>query len=127
MPLLTAQNGVGAEEAPAAARPAGTLVAASVTASVEREADGSVRWLRRAASPSVRGDARPHRAAHDDVRAAGVDVVTHRDAAAMKWSKVIANLVANATSGLLDQDPPPSTPTQGLFPSSAISSARRSP
>ena len=57
--LLTAQNGVGAEEAAAAARPAGTLLAASVTASVEREPDGSVRWLRRGgvALAPVRGDA----------------------------------------------------------------------
>ena len=108
VPLLTAQNGVGAEEATVAARPAGTLVAASVTASVEREPDGSVRWLRRGgvALAPVRGDADAlieHLTTA--FRAAGVDVVTHRDAAAMKWSKVIANLVANATSGLLDQDP----------------------
>ena len=106
--LLTAQNGIGAEEATVAARPAGTLVAASVTASVEREPDGSVRWLRRGgvALAPVRGDADAlieHLTTA--FRAAGVDVVTHHDAAAMKWSKVIANLVANATSGLLDQDP----------------------
>ena len=68
--LLTAQNGVGAEEATAAARPAGTLLAASVTASVEREPDGSVRWLRRGgvALAPVRGDGRcPHRTPRDDV------------------------------------------------------------
>jgi 2-dehydropantoate 2-reductase len=116
--LLTAQNGVGAEEATAAARPATTLLAASVTASVEREPDGSVRWLRRGGVglAAVRGDT-------DDLierltstfRAAGVDVVTHRDAAAMKWSKLIANLVANATSGLLDQDPPSIYANPGLF------------
>jgi 2-dehydropantoate 2-reductase len=108
VPLLTAQNGVGAEEATAAARPAGTLLAASVTASVEREPDGSVRWLRRGGVglAPVRGDADPHiEGLATALRGAGVEVVTHRDAAAMKWSKVVANLVANATSGLLDQDP----------------------
>ena len=114
----------------AAARPAGTLLAASVTASVEREADGSVRWLRRGgvALAPVRGDAPPSsNASRRRSGAAGVDVVTRRDAAAMKWSKVVANLVANATSGLLDQDPPPSTPTRACSRSSAISSARRWP
>ncbi len=108
VPLLTAQNGVGAEEAAVAARPAGTLLAASVTASLEREPDGSVRWLRRGgvALAPVRGDAAALiEALTITFRAAGVDVVARRDAAAMKWSKVIANLVANATSGLLDQDP----------------------
>ena len=118
VPLLTAQNGVGAEEATAAARPAGTLLAASVTASVEREPDGSVRWLRRGgvALAPVRGaaDALIERLA-TTFRAAGVDVVTHRDAGAMKWSKVIANLVANATSGLLDQDPSSIYADPGLF------------
>lgn len=106
--LLTAQNGVGAEEAAAAARPAGTLLAASVTASVEREPDGSVRWLRRGgvALAPVRGDAEAIiEGLSTTFRAAGVDVVARPDASAMKWSKVIANLVANATSGLLDQDP----------------------
>jgi len=109
---------VGAEEAAAAARPAGTLVASSVTASVERVPDGSVRWLRRGgvALAPVRGDAAAlieHLASM--FRAAGVDVVTRRDPAAMKWSKVIANLVANATSGLLDQDPPSIYADPGLF------------
>ena len=116
--LLTAQNGVGAEEATAAARPDGTLLAASVTASVEREPDGSVRWLRQGgvALAPVRGDAAALiERLTTTFRAAGVDVVTRRDAAAMKWSKVIANLVANATSGLLDQDPPSIYADPGLF------------
>lgn len=106
--LLTAQNGVGAEEATVAARQTGTVLAASVTASVEREPDGTVRWLRRGgvALAPVRGDAHA-RIEHltTTFRAAGVVAVVRHDAGAMKWSKVIANLVANATSGLLDQDP----------------------
>ena len=83
-PLLTPQNGVGAEEAAGTARPAGTLLAASVTASVEREADGSVRWLRRGgvALAPVRGDADALiERLTTTFRAAGVDVVTRRDAA----------------------------------------------
>jgi len=107
--VLTAQNGVGAEESVAAARPAGALLAASVTASVERLADGSVSWLRRGGVglAAVRGE----RAGEfvDRLAAmlqtAGVTVDVKRDAAAMKWSKLVANLVGNATSGLLDMAP----------------------
>ncbi len=75
---------------------------------MERTADGTVRWLRRGgvALAPVRGET-------DDLigelartlRRAGVRVGVRRDAEAMKWSKLVANLVANATSGLLDLDP----------------------
>jgi 2-dehydropantoate 2-reductase len=110
VPVLTAQNGVGAEEAVTEARPGAALLAASVTASVEREPDGSVRLLRRGGVglAAVRGEGAG--ALVDDLattmRAAGVEVAIHDDAAAMKWSKVVANLVGNATSGILDMDPP---------------------
>ena len=108
-PLLTAQNGVGAEEAATEVRPGAALLAASVTASVEREPDGTINLLRRGGVglAAVRGDNAA--ALVDDLattlRAAGVEVAVHADAAAMKWSKVVANLVANATSGILDMDP----------------------
>ena len=109
VPLLTAQNGVGAEEAATEARPGAALLAASVTASVDRESDGTVNLLRRGGVglAAVRGEGAA--ALVDDLaatlRAAGVDVAIHANAAAMKWSKVVANLVANATSGILDMDP----------------------
>jgi 2-dehydropantoate 2-reductase len=119
VPLLTAQNGVGAEEAAAAARPTGTLLAASVTASVEREAVGTIRWLRRGGVglAPVRGAGAGEivEALRTDLVAAGVEVATREDAAAMKWSKVVANLVANATSGILDMDPPSIYANPGLF------------
>jgi 2-dehydropantoate 2-reductase len=106
--VLTAQNGVGAEDAALAARPDGVLLAASVTASVEREADGTIGWLRRGGVTLA-----PVRAKGSGIldelaatlRAAGVEVAVRPDAAAMKWSKVVANLVGNATSGLLDSEP----------------------
>lgn len=109
VPLLTAQNGVGAEEAATEARPGAALLAASVTASVDRGADGTVNLLRRGGVglAAVRGEgaAALVDALATTLRAAGVAVAIHRDAAAMKWSKVIANLVGNVTSGILDMDP----------------------
>jgi 2-dehydropantoate 2-reductase len=118
-PVLTAQNGVGAEEAVAQARPSGTLLAASVTASVERASEGSVLLLRRGGVglAAVRGEgaAALVESLATTLRAAAVDVVVHNDAAAMKWSKVVANLVANATSGILDMDPPSIYADPALF------------
>jgi 2-dehydropantoate 2-reductase len=109
VPLLTAQNGIGAEEAATEARPGAALLAASVTASIDREPGGTVNLLRRGGVglAAVRGEGAT--ALVDGLaatfRAAGVQVAVHAEAAAMKWSKLVANLVANATSGILDMDP----------------------
>ncbi len=106
--VLTAQNGIGAEEAALAARPGAPLVAASVTAALEIGTDGTLRWLRRGGV----GLAPVHGAAAGVLeeltaifRRPGVRVAVHGNARAMKWSKLVANLVGNATSGLLDLDP----------------------
>ena len=109
VPVLTAQNGIGAEEAATEARPGAPLLAASVTASVERDPSGDVRVLRRGGVglAAVRGEG----AAELVERLA----TTLRDAAAMKWSKLVANLVANATSGILDMDPPSIYADPSLF------------
>ena len=119
VPVLTAQNGIGAEEAATEARPGAPLLAASVTASVERDPSGDVRVLRRGGVglAAVRGEGAAELVERlaTTLRDAGVDVVVHDDAAAMKWSKLIANLVANATSGILDMDPPSIYADPSLF------------
>jgi 2-dehydropantoate 2-reductase len=106
--VVTAENGVGAEETALRLRPDGRLLAASVTASVELRSDGEVAWLRRGGvslaqvQGDVEGTGRELLAAFG---AAGLDGRWFGDVRAMKWSKLLANLVANATSGLLDMDP----------------------
>jgi 2-dehydropantoate 2-reductase len=109
VPVLTAQNGVGAEEAATEARPGAPLLAASVTASVEREPGGDVKALRRGGVglAAVRGEGADELVGRlaATLRDAGVEVVVHDNAAAMKWSKLVGNLVGNATSGILDMDP----------------------
>ncbi|MEI7742227.1 MAG: 2-dehydropantoate 2-reductase N-terminal domain-containing protein, partial [Chloroflexota bacterium] len=101
-PLLTVQNGVGAEAVAAAARTSPVL-AGSITAAVEpcpdgvrrlrtggiglasvRDADATIAWLVPALS------------------AGGLPARVFPDAVAMKWSKLLANLVGNASSALLD-------------------------
>jgi 2-dehydropantoate 2-reductase len=105
---LTIQNGVGAEEAALERRPGAGLVAGSITTPLERSADGPVAWRRRGglALAPVRDPADPLIAT---VRAAaeiaGLPTARLTDWRAMKWSKLLANLVGNATSALVDLDP----------------------
>jgi 2-dehydropantoate 2-reductase len=105
--VVTLQNGIGAEELVATARPGAPLLAGSLTAPIDREADGTVAWRKRRgiAVGSVRGDTTAVRAAVGDALAAGgLPVATVRDWRAMKWSKLLTNLVANAVPALLDLD-----------------------
>lgn len=107
-PALTVSNGVGAEEIIAEARPGAGLIAGSVTASVETIEEGTVARLNRGgvALASVRGEVGT--LTDDLVRAiarAGLRARRIEDAAAMKWSKLVANLVGNATSAIVDMSP----------------------
>ncbi len=108
--LLTVQNGAGAEEAARAARTS-PILAGSLTTALE-PVPGGVRRLRTggmcvAAFPGV-GEARAGLLAKRlaaDWTAAGLPGREYANAAEMKWSKLLANLVGNATSAILDMDP----------------------
>jgi len=116
--VLTSQNGVGAEEATATARPVAPLLAGSVTASVERAENGALRWLRAGGLglAPVQGEVSELvEALAATFRGAGLAVRTFGSASAMKWSKLVANLVGNATSALLDLDPEDVYRDPGLF------------
>ena len=110
VPLLTVQNGTGAEELARAARES-PILAGSLTTAVEL-APGGVRRLRTggmgvAAWPGP-GMARAAALAGllaSSWTAAGLPAKVYPDAAAMKWSKLLVNLVGNATSAILDMDP----------------------
>ena len=105
--VVTLQNGIGAEELVAAARPDAPLLAGSLTAPIDREADGTLAWRKRRgiAFGSVRGDTTAVRAAiRDALESGGLPVAAVRDWRAMKWSKLLTNLVANAVPALLDRD-----------------------
>ena len=107
-PVLTIQNGVGAEELVAAARPGVGHVAGSLTAPVERPGPHEVRWRGRggiglAPVAGPVGDLVDELVA--SFTAAGLPARRLGDARAMKWSKLVANLVANALSALADRDP----------------------
>ncbi len=106
-PVVTLQNGIGAEEAVAAARPGAPLLAGSLTAPVGMEPDGTLAWRARRgiALGSVKGDTAAVRdAIRDALAAGGLAVALVDDWRAMKWSKLLTNLVANAVPALLDCD-----------------------
>jgi 2-dehydropantoate 2-reductase len=105
---LTVSNGVGAERIVADVRPGVGLIAGSVTASVELVGEGTVSRLNRGGIglAPVSGDV--DRLIEDVLvafAAAGLRTGRIEDAAAMKWSKLLANLVGNATSAIVDRSP----------------------
>lgn len=106
-PALTVENGIGAEALAIERRPGAPLIAGSLTTSVERTGT-EVRRLTRGGlglavvSGTAGGLATEVAAAF--VRG-GLHARGYPDAQSMKWSKLLANLVANATSALLDWDP----------------------
>ncbi len=110
VPLMTVQNGVGAEEQARAARRS-PLLAASLTTAVEPLPDGVRRMRTGGVGVAVVGGEGAAAAAPvavllaDSWTRAGLPARVYPDAAAMKWSKLLGNLVGNATSAILDLDP----------------------
>jgi 2-dehydropantoate 2-reductase len=108
VPTLTVENGIGAEAIAAELRPEAPRLAGSLTASIEITAENEVRWLRRGGLglAAVNPEAGPVvKSLRADLTTAGLPSVEHRNAAAMKWSKLLTNLIANATGAILDMDP----------------------
>jgi 2-dehydropantoate 2-reductase len=107
-PALTVSNGIGAEEIVANARPEAGLIAGSVTASVDLVDEHNVARFNSGglALAAVRGNVDALIA--DLLEAAGASGLPVRrveNAASMKWSKLLANLVGNASSAIVDTSP----------------------
>ena len=110
--VLTTQNGVGAEAVADAWIPyPAPLLAASLTTAVEPADDGVHRLRTGGVGVAVVRDDADGAGARLAARlvgawtAGGLPAVLCRDADAMKWSKLLANLVGNATSAILDMEP----------------------
>jgi len=120
IPALTMQNGIGAEEAVASRRGATTVLGGSLTASVGLLGEGVVRRYRRGglglAVAQGNGEGAGMLARLSEAfTAAGLPARPYPDAAAMKWSKLVGNLVGNATGALVDLDPREIYQHPGLF------------
>lgn len=113
--LVCLQNGVGHEEVAARFAGAGRVVAGVVTASVSLASPGRVVRHTRGGAALASWDG----AAVDDLalalRRGGLWARTASDARSLKWSKLLLNLVANATSAALDLPPGAVYADPGLF------------
>ena len=107
VPTITVENGVGAEETAAAARPRAPVLAGSLTAPVQLASEDVVRWMGRGGIglAGVMPSAVPHLAPLAEAFGqAGLRACILPDYRSMKWSKLLANLVANASGAILDMD-----------------------
>jgi 2-dehydropantoate 2-reductase len=103
-PILCFSNGVDNEPALAKAIGAEKVIAATVTTAVGRRGAGDVIVERlrgiglAAGNPLAAGLA-------DGMNAAGLNARLYPNAAGMKWSKLLTNLLANASSAILNLPP----------------------
>lgn len=103
-PVLCLSNGVDNEPALASLLGQERVIAGVVTSAVGRRAPGDVVLERRRGI----GIATTHPLARPLITAfcaAGLNARPYPNAAAMKWSKMLTNLLANATSAILDMTP----------------------
>jgi 2-dehydropantoate 2-reductase len=106
-PVLIVQNGVGGEELARAVLPEATLLSGALTLSVSVLAPGHILL-----ETSRGGLSLAPTQAGQDVRpwaelfaAAGLRMATYRDYRAMKWTKLLLNIQANAIPAILDMAP----------------------
>ncbi len=103
-PFLCLQNGVENEAVLEAALGAGKVIAGSVTSAIGRRAAGDIRLEKRRGMGIAAGHPLSERLAAA-LDAAGLNVRLYKRSADMKWSKMLTNLLANATSAIVDLTP----------------------
>ncbi len=113
-PVLCLSNGVDNEAVLASLLGKERVLAGTVTSAVGRRAPGDVILEKRRGI----GIAASHPLATqlvDAFRAAGLQAHLYTDAAAMKWSKMLTNLLANASAAILDMTPAEIFAHPGLY------------
>jgi len=109
-PILSLQNGVGNEEAIAAAFGPRRTIAGTITAPVEVPETGVVRLTKPKfviglAQWDAQQPAPIFDALHSQLQAAVIPVTRYADARSMKWTKLLMNQIGNASSAILAQPP----------------------
>ncbi len=103
-PILSFQNGVDNEGLIAGALGEEAVIAGTVTSAVGRRAPGNI-VLERKRGVGVAGGHRLAGALAASLDAAGLNARLYPNAAAMKWSKMLTNLLANAVPAILNMTP----------------------
>jgi 2-dehydropantoate 2-reductase len=101
VPVVCMLNGIGNEATLAAAIGPGRVIPASLTSAVRRLEGGGLR-LEKARGVGLHAGHPLSAAIAADLAAAGLRPRLYRHADGLKWSKLLTNLVANATSAILD-------------------------
>lgn len=113
-PVLCLQNGVENEGRLAEVLGSEKVIAATVTSAVGRRAAGDI-VLERLRGVGI---ANVHCLAPtlvDTLEAAGLNARLYADAGSLKWSKMLTNLIGNATSAILDMPPADVFAHRGLY------------
>ena len=110
--VLAAENGVGADAQVVLARPDGCILAGSLTTAVgledgviHRHSTGGIGLATVRSGPQGGFEAVTAESVATAFRAGGLRAAVLADPQSMRWSKLLANLVGNATSAILDMDP----------------------
>lgn len=103
-PLLCLQNGVGNEDILAQQLGEETVIPGTITTSVSKKAPGHVTVRKKRGLGIAAGSPLSDRLL-GAFRAAGIKASKYEDSRSMKWTKLITNLMANATCAILDLPP----------------------
>jgi 2-dehydropantoate 2-reductase len=113
-PILCLQNGVENEPAIAAALGPDKVIYGTVTTAIGRRGAGDV-VVEKLRGMGVADGHALSRAVAAALTAAHLNARSYPRAADMKWSKMLTNLLANASSAILDMTPAEIFADQGLF------------
>ncbi len=113
-PVLSLLNGIDNEATLAALLGQDRVIAATLTTAVQMSEPGLVRVERKRGLGVVQGHPIVS-ALRQDMARAGLAPQLFRDARRMKWSKLLTNIVANATSAILGWPPDAVYRHPGLF------------
>ena len=103
-PILCLQNGVENEAALASVLGIRNVIAGSVTTAIGRKESGAI-VVERMRGIGVADDHNLSKLLVDAMNAANLNACLYPIAADMKWSKMLTNLLANATSAILGMTP----------------------
>ena len=113
-PILCLQNGVENESLIAASLGWEKVIAGTVTSAIGRRAAGDI-VLERLRGTGVAGGHPLSKSLVSALNSAGLNARLYPDAIGMKWSKLLTNLLSNATSAILDLAPAQVFAHPGLY------------
>jgi len=103
-PLLCLQNGVDSENRLAHSLGSGLVIPGTVTSAVECPSKGNI-IVSKLRGMGIAGDHSLARELVSNFQDAGIDCKYFQNPADMKWSKLLTNLLGNASSAILDLSP----------------------